>query len=203
MQLLLNRQPGRSSRCRKCTKPSNEQPVAAATQDRSDQVSSLAAGQTDVPRSTADTVSVGLLAAHEQHQDVAVLSVHGEIDLGTAPALREVLLPVLEHQTGPVVVDLSEVAFMDSTGVHVLVDTLRRLEPQNRRLAIVCREGGQVHRLLALVGLLDALTVHRSRESAVLGGDDLLRSEPGSSSRASDTGALTQSLVSARRTPEC
>ena len=132
-----------------------------------------------------------------------MLSVHGEIDLETAPVLRKFLLPVLEHQTGPIVVDLSEVAFMDSTGLHVLVDTLRRLEPQNRRLAIASREGGQVHRLLALVGLLDALTVHRSRESAVLGGDDLLRSEPGTYSAASDTGALTESLVSARQTPEC
>ncbi len=67
---------------------------------------------------------------------------------------------------------------MDSTGVHVLVETLQRLKLQNRRLAIACREGGQVHRLLALVGLLDALSVHSSRESAVIGGDDLLRSEP-------------------------
>jgi anti-sigma B factor antagonist len=164
---------------------------------------SLAAERTDAPQWTAEPVSVGLLTAHGPHQDVAVLSVHGEIDLETAPVLRKFLLPVLEHQTGPVVVDLSEVAFMDSTGLHVLVDTLRRLEPQNRRLAIACGEGGQVHRLLALVGLLDALTVHRSRESAVIGGDDLLRSEPGSYSRASETRALTQSLVSARRTPEC
>lgn len=148
-------------------------------------------------------MSVGLLTAHGPHQDVAVLSVHGEIGLDSAPVLRKFLLPVLEHQTGPVVVDLSEVAFMDSTGLHVLVDTLRRLEPQNRRLAIVCREAGQVHRLLALVGLLDTLTAHRSRESAVIGGDDLLRSEPDGYSRASDTGALPQSLVSARRTPEC
>jgi anti-sigma B factor antagonist len=182
-----------------------EQPAADrrchAGSKRSDVL--LATEQTDVPRSTADTASVGLRAAREQHQDVAVLSVHGEIDLATAPVLRELLLPILEHQTGPVVVDLSEVAFMDSTGLHVLVATLRRLEPQNRRLAIVCREGGQVHRVLALVGLLDILTVHRSRESAVLGGDDLLRSEPGSSSRASDTGALTQSFVSPGRTPEC
>lgn len=164
---------------------------------------SLAAELTDVPQWTADPVSVSLLTANPPHQDVAVLSVHGEIDAESAPVLRKFLLPVLEHQTGPVVVDLSEVAFMDSTGLHVLVDTLRRLEPQNRRFAIVCRAGGQVHRLLALVGLLDALTVHRSRESAVLGGDDLLRSEPGSYSRASDAGALTQSLASARRTPEC
>jgi anti-sigma B factor antagonist len=164
---------------------------------------SLAAERTDVPQRTADPVSVGLLTAYGPHPDVAVLSVHGEIDLKTAPVLSKSLLPALEHQTGPVVVDLSEVAFMDSTGLHVLIDTLRRLEPQNRRLAIACREGGQVHRLLALAGLLDALTVHRSRESAVFGGDDVLRSEPGSYSRAPDTRALTQSLVSARQTPEC
>jgi anti-sigma B factor antagonist len=153
----------------------------------------LAAEQSNVHPWTADAVSVDLLAAHEHDQDVAVLSVHGEVDIETAPALREALLPVLEHQSGPVVVDLSEVSFMDSTGVHVLVDTSRRLEPQNRRLAIACREGGQVHRLLALVGLLDALTVHRSRESAVIGADDVLRSEPCRNSRPSDTRALTES----------
>jgi anti-anti-sigma factor len=132
-----------------------------------------------------------------------VLSLHGEIDIGTGPGLQEVLLPVLERQTGPVVVDLSEVSFMDSTGVHVLVDTRRRLEAQNRPLAIACREGGQVHRLLALVGLLDLLTVHSSRQSAVIGGGDILRSEPGRNSWPSDTGALTPSLLSARHTPDC
>ena len=139
---------------------------------------SLTAEQTDA-QLAAGRLSVDRLSAHEHHQDVAVLSVHGEIDLWTAPMLGEVLLPILERETGPVVMDLSEVLFMDSTGVHILVDTRRRLAPQNRPLAIVCREGGQVHRLLAVVGLLDALTVHRSRESAVIGGDDVLRSEPG------------------------
>jgi anti-anti-sigma factor len=131
------------------------------------------------PTWSADgALSVRLLAARGGDQDAAVLSVNGEIDLGTARVLREVLLPVLEHGTGPVVVDLSEVPFMDSTGVHVLVDALQRLRPQNRRFAIACREGGQVHRLLTLTGMLNALTVHRSRESAVIGGGDLIQPEP-------------------------
>ena len=56
--------------------------------------------------------------------------------------VREVLLPVLEHQTGPVV-GLSQVPFMESTGVHVLVNTLQRLNTQNRRFAIACRGGGR------------------------------------------------------------
>lgn len=128
---------------------------------------------------TAERVSVRVLAAHDHDQQTAVLSVHGEVDLGTAPVLREALSWVLEHRAGPVAVDLSEVSFMDSTGVHVLLDTLERLKLENRRLAIVCREGGQVHRVLGLLGLLDALAVYRSREGAVIGGDDLLRSVPG------------------------
>ena len=126
----------------------------------------------------ADSFSVDLQTANQGDRDIAVLFVRGEIDIASAPVLIEVLLPVLERQTGRVVIDLSEVPFMDSTGVNVLVDTLRRLKAENRQLAIACRERGQIHRLLALLGLLDALTVHRSRESAVSGGDDLIRSEP-------------------------
>jgi anti-sigma B factor antagonist len=132
-----------------------------------------------VERST-DSFSVRLLAIDAGDQEAAVLTVHGEIDLGTAPLLREALLAALEHGSGPVVTDLSEVPFMDSTGVHVLVDTHQQLKPQNRRLAIACREHGQIHKLLALVGLLDTLTVHRSRESAVTGGDERIRSEAAS-----------------------
>jgi anti-sigma B factor antagonist len=140
---------------------------------------SLTADQTDAQQA-------GLRTTCEHHQDAAVLSVHGEVDLGTAPTLREALLSVLERETGPVVVDLSEVPFMDSTGVHILLEAPRQLESPNRSLAIVCREGSQVHRLLALVGLLDALTVHGSRESAVTGGDDILRSGSGRNSTPSE-----------------
>ena len=121
---------------------------------------------------TAGSFSAALVAAQEGHRDTAVLSVRGEIGLETTPMLLELLLPVLEHGTSAVVMDLSDVPFMDSSGVHFLVDTFRRLRDQNRRLAIACRERGQVQRLLALVGLVDALPVHWSRESALTEGED-------------------------------
>jgi anti-anti-sigma factor len=81
--------------------------------------------------------------------------------------VRQALLRVVEHDRGPVVVDLSEVPFMDSSGVHVLVDAHQRLEFQNRRLVIACPAHSQVHRLLALSGLLAAVRVHGSRDTAV------------------------------------
>jgi anti-sigma B factor antagonist len=163
-----------------------------SAQDGCDEILSLTAeAHTGALQRLADTFSVRLLAADEYDQDAAVLSVHGEIDLGTAPMLREALLPALEHQTGPVVVDLCEVPFMDSTGVHLLVDTLQQLRLEHRRLAIACREGGPVHRVLGLVGLLDTVAVYRSRESALIGGDDRLRPEPGWNRSWSAAQALT------------
>ncbi len=126
--------------------------------------------------STTGSFSASVFAVTAGDQQAAVLSVRGEVDLGTAPLLREALRPALEHGSGPLVIDLCEVRFMDSTGVHVLVDAHRRLGPRRRRLAIACPENGQVHTLLALVGLLDTLTVHRSRESALSGGEERIRS---------------------------
>jgi anti-sigma B factor antagonist len=111
-------------------------------------------------------LSVRVVSAHDHPEHIAVIGVHGEIDLGTAHVLREALLPVLVDESGPVVLDLSEVGFMDSTGVHVLVDTFEHLSQETRPLTIACREGSQVHRVLGLVGLLDTLTVYHSRRPA-------------------------------------
>lgn len=139
----------------------------------------VANGRSGAVGRTDGSFSAELLTPKEGGQDAAVLSVRGEIDLETAPTLSELLLPVLERGTGAVVVDLSEVPFMDSSGVHFLVDTLRRLQDQGRRLAVTCRGRGQVHRLLAVAGLLDGLSVHRSRESALSDGDELIRAKHG------------------------
>jgi anti-sigma B factor antagonist len=154
-----------------------------------------------------DTFSVRVLAVHEHDPDGAVLSVHGDLDLLTAPLLREAMLPVLARQRGLVVVDLSEVPFMDSSGIHVLIEALERLASQNRRLAIACREYGQIHGLLALVGLLDTVTVHRSRDGALIGGGDRIRPQPESPARRSrgyiaderSTSRPSQPAASARR----
>jgi anti-anti-sigma factor len=112
-----------------------------------------------VEERTAGSLMVRLLAADEDRQQPTTLALQGELDLVTAPVLLEVLNPVLERGTGPLVINLSGVSFMDSTGVHVLVDALRCLEAENRRLTISFREHGSVHRLLSLVGLLDAVAV--------------------------------------------
>jgi anti-sigma B factor antagonist len=77
----------------------------------------------------------------------AVVRVDGEIDLGTAPKLRETLNGLLEEGVCNIDVDLSGARFMDSSGLAVLVHALRRCQHGGGRLA-VCDPSPVVSKLL-------------------------------------------------------
>lgn len=67
-----------------------------------------------------------------------VVEVHGEVDVYTAPMLRERLTELIGGGARSVVVDLSQVEFLDSTGLGVLVGTQKRLRISGGTLALVC-----------------------------------------------------------------
>lgn len=66
-----------------------------------------------------------------------VVTVAGEVDLATAPALTQALLGATEEWTGEVIVDLTGCSFLDSKGLGALIAIRERLEHSNRRLALV------------------------------------------------------------------
>ncbi|GGM39221.1 STAS domain-containing protein [Dactylosporangium sucinum] len=70
--------------------------------------------------------------------DHTVLEVGGEVDVYTAPRLREKLVELVEQGSRHVVVDLSRVEFLDSTGLGVLVGALKRLRAVNGTFGLVC-----------------------------------------------------------------
>lgn len=70
--------------------------------------------------------------------DHAVLQVGGEVDVYTAPGLREQLIKLVGQGSIHVVVDLSRVEFLDSTGLGVLVGALKRLRAVGGTLGLVC-----------------------------------------------------------------
>jgi anti-sigma B factor antagonist len=61
------------------------------------------------------------------HDGAAVIEVRGQVDLYTSPRLREAIIEVASAQTATVVVDLSAVEYMDSSGVATLVEGLQLL----------------------------------------------------------------------------
>ena len=88
----------------------------------------------------------------------AVVRVAGEVDLSTAPRLRQTILDLLaEEPPQGVRVDLTDVPLLDSTGVFVLVDTYKRAK--GRGVGLTVEHPQQiVRRVLEICGLLDLLT---------------------------------------------
>jgi anti-anti-sigma factor len=90
--------------------------------------------------------------------DEAVIFLTGELDLATAPELTGVLGPVLEHGPQEVMLDLSGLSFIDSSGIAALVDSQQRLSTQKRRLSIHGAQQGAL-RVFEIAGLVDFLHV--------------------------------------------
>lgn len=79
------------------------------------------------------------------------LVVTGEVDLATAPQLRQACLTGLTGGVGCLHLDLTGVTFMDSTGLHVLIATQRRAELIGNHLALL--PSSHVQRTLSVSGL--------------------------------------------------
>ncbi|HEX4279151.1 MAG TPA: STAS domain-containing protein [Solirubrobacteraceae bacterium] len=86
-----------------------------------------------------------------------VLALSGELDVVSAPQLELCLNEVMAEAHDRVVLDLSELAFVDSAGVSVLIKGKQDAESSGHTL-VLGRPTEQVHRVFALVGLADWLT---------------------------------------------
>jgi anti-anti-sigma factor len=87
-----------------------------------------------------------------------VVSLRGELDLATAPALETVVTDSLAAGDD-VVVDLRELAFMDSTGLRVLVRAHASVTDEQRFLIVRPRAGGPVAKILAIAGVESQLDI--------------------------------------------
>jgi anti-sigma B factor antagonist len=97
-----------------------------------------------------------------------VVAVRGELDLGTAPELEGPLEQAVASQ-GPVLIDLSQCEFIDSTGIAMIVrawQQLARNDGDSQRVAI-CSANEQVRRVLEITGVELSIPVRASREEAL------------------------------------
>lgn len=95
-----------------------------------------------------------------------VVDVEGEVDMFTAPKLREHLVQVVDAGHYDLVVDLERVSFMDSTGLGTLVGGLKRVKEHDGALALVC-SNRPVLRVLAITGLNNVFPIYESLERAL------------------------------------
>jgi len=95
--------------------------------------------------------------------ETVVISVSGELDLASSPALEEALEQASSSDASLVIVDLRNLEFMDSTGLSVLVRAHQRAAQTSQRFGLA---GGsqQVQRLLSLTGVADRLMLAEAPE---------------------------------------
>jgi anti-sigma B factor antagonist len=98
--------------------------------------------------------------------DCAVLRVAGEVDVHTAPALREQLLDLAAKGAVHVIADMSRVDFLDSTGLGVLVGGLKRLREHDGSLTLVI-SATRILRLFEMTGLTRVFPAQPSVPAAI------------------------------------
>jgi anti-sigma B factor antagonist len=98
----------------------------------------------------------------------SVLEVGGEIDVATAPRLREQLIKLVNDEKFRIVVDLGAVDFIDSTGLGVLIGALKRVRTHDGNLSLVCSEP-RIVKVFEITGLNQVFQIHPSIDAAVAG----------------------------------
>lgn len=93
-----------------------------------------------------------LTIAEERQGDWTVLVMQGELDLYSHPLLRERVHGVGDGRV-KVALDLSEVGFVDSSGLGAIVGTLQHLRARGGELRLIAPDGAPLTRMLTLTGL--------------------------------------------------
>jgi anti-sigma B factor antagonist len=98
--------------------------------------------------------------------DCAVLRVAGEIDVYTAPELRQRVISLIDDGALHIIADLRAVDFLDSTGLGALVGSLKRVRMREGSLDLVTN-GGRILQVFKLTGLTRVFALHSSVPDAI------------------------------------
>ena len=93
---------------------------------------------------------------------VVVASLSGEIDLSNAAEITDALLGGVPNEALGLVIDLSEVSYLDSAGVRMLAELDHRLGWRAQVLRVVAPEASRSHRVLEIAGLERVLSIDTS-----------------------------------------
>jgi anti-sigma B factor antagonist len=108
---------------------------------------------------------INLLVELHDRDGWTVVEARGEIDLYTAPKLKEQLGSLIEQDRVRIVIDLGGVEFLDSTGLGVLIGSLRRCRERGGELALAAPKE-TVQKVLNITGLDKVFPIHGAVDEA-------------------------------------
>jgi anti-sigma B factor antagonist len=113
---------------------------------------------------STDTLSIDVRATGDG--SIQLFSLGGSLDIATSPSLRAALLNAAEGEKHEIIVDLTGLEFLDSTGLGALIGAHKRASEHHGSVRLVAQEG-QILRLLRITGLLDVFAVYPSVDAAL------------------------------------
>jgi len=112
---------------------------------------------------THDELNIDLKT--EDGGDTLVFKLRGSLDLATAPTVRAALSEATEKGSHNLIVDLTQLEFLDSTGLGVLIGAQRRAAEHGGSFRLIVNNG-PISRLLNITGLIAVFAAYRSLEDA-------------------------------------
>lgn len=101
----------------------------------------------------------------ELNDRIAIVELQGEMDVYTTPQAKDVMLSLVEKGYHHLIVDLQRAEYLDSTGLGMLVGTLKRLREQGGDLHLVA-PSARVRRLLEITRLVNVFPIDASEQEA-------------------------------------
>ena len=98
--------------------------------------------------------------------ETALVELEGQIDLHTAPQLKEHLLAAIDDGAVNVIVDLSKTTFIDSMTLGVLLGAVKRLRPRGGQLRVICVDPS-IRKIFEITLLDRVFSLHPTREHAL------------------------------------
>jgi anti-sigma B factor antagonist len=98
-----------------------------------------------------------------------IVAVGGEIDVYTAPKLRDKITELVATGAYDIVVDMHEVVFLDSTGLGVLVGGLKKVRAHDGSLRLVCNQD-RLLKIFRITGLAKVFVIHGTTDEALAAG---------------------------------
>jgi anti-anti-sigma factor len=119
------------------------------------------------------------LTVGEGADHVVIASMAGEIDLSNVAELTASLLHAVPNEASGLLLEMTDVVYIDSSGIRMLIDLARRLGWRSQELVIVAPEGSRTRTVLSTTGVEGSLRLERSLEAARAASASERLDEPG------------------------
>jgi anti-sigma B factor antagonist len=111
-------------------------------------------------------VDVDLTLSTSEVDGATIIAVGGEIDVYTAPKLRDKITELVADGVYDIIVDMEAVEFLDSTGLGVLVGGLKKVRAHDGSLQLICTQD-RLLKIFRITGLSKVFVIHDSADGAL------------------------------------